>query len=161
MRSHELTVFLEFARTANLSGDHGAAEPRDPPEPDIMFPTGDRPCYFELGRLADDNFAKFMLEVYRRAPVPVAPDLSKIGYPQRDVLRRKLAKTYNSRGMPIHLLLYYDNESPLTQGPIPPLPFDHEASAVMEPILRRSMGPFEKLWYFERYRRTVLWRYPA
>jgi hypothetical protein len=158
-QKYELAVFMEFARAARLPGDHSAAESRESPEPDIFYPSAEQSCYFELGRLADSNHAKFMIEVYRRAPQPVAPDLTKIGYPQRDMLRKKIAKTYQSGGLPIHLVLYFDAESPLTEGPIPPYPFEHEARHVLEPMLRESMGPFAKVWYFERYRDAVLWSY--
>lgn len=159
-RNHELEVFLEFGRTVGLSGNLNSAEARDPPEPDIYYPDPAQPCYFELGRLADTNHAKFVLEVQRRAPLPVAPDLSKIGYPQRDMLLQKLTKKYQTGGLPVHLLLYFDNEHWHTQGPIPPMPFNEEATLVMEPILRKSMGVFTKVWYFERYRPSLLWSYP-
>jgi hypothetical protein len=159
--AHERQVFLEFARAVNLSGDHTAAESRDPPEPDIFYPSAKEPCYFELGRLADANHAKYVREAFRRAPAQVTPDVMKIGYPQRDMLRRKLAKTYSAAGLPVHLLLYFDVEAPWVEGPIPPIPFETEAVHVMEPILRDSMGPFAKVWYFERYRRTLLWSYPS
>lgn len=156
---HELAVFLEFARAADLPGDHTVAEVREPPEPDIFYGGTSPPCYFELGRLADANHAKFMLEVRCRSPEPLAPDLSNVGYPQRDMLLRKIAKTYETGEVPVHLILYFDNESPHTEGPIPPVPFSVEAAHVIEPILRKSMGPFTKVWYFERYRQSVLWRY--
>lgn len=159
-RNHELEVFLEFGQTVGLAGNLNTAEVRDPPEPDIYYPAPAQPCYFELGRLADDNYAKFVLEVQRRTPMPVAPDISKIGYPQRDVLLRKLAKTYQTGGLPVHLVLYFDNEHLHTEGPIPPMPFNEEAAFVMEPILRNSMGPFTKVWYFERYCPSLLWSYP-
>ncbi len=101
-----------------------------------------------------------MLEVWHCAPTPVAPKYDEIGYPQRDMLRQKLSKRYQNFGHPIHLLLYFDIDAPHLEGPIPPIPFEQEAMHVMEPMLRQSMGPFSKVWYFDRYRRTVLWSYP-
>jgi hypothetical protein len=157
---HERRVFLEFAHAANIPGVHDKAEHRNPPEPDIFYPETINPCYFELGRLADDQHAKLVLEMWRRAPEPMSPDISKIGCPQRDVLLRKLKKSYQTNGLPVHLVLYFDTDSPHLEGPIPPMPFEEEAKYVMEPILRESMGPFAKVWYFERYRKTVLWSYP-
>jgi hypothetical protein len=158
--AHERRVFLEFAHSAKIRGNHDNAEHRKPPEPDIYYPETIEPCYFELGRLADNHHAKFVLELLRRAPEAMAPDVSMIGYPQRDVLLRKLMKSYQTNGLPVHLVLYFDTEFSHIEGPIPPMPFEKEATHVMEPILRQSMGPFSTVWYFERYRRTVLWCYP-
>jgi hypothetical protein len=158
--AHELQVFLEFARAASLALDGQSPSPRLPPEPDLLATLNGSPCYFELGRLADNGHAKFMLEVKRRLPVAVSPNHTEIGYPQRDMLLQKLSKSYANHGHPIHLLLYYDVDALHLEGPIPPLPFEEEAKHLMEPILRQSMGPFSRVWYFERYRRTVLWTYP-
>jgi hypothetical protein len=158
--AHESRVFLEFAKTAQLAGDHNLIEHRSPPEPDIYFPEISQPCYFELARLANHHYAEFSLEILRRAPEAISHHLSKIGYPQRDVLLQKLKKSYQTYGLPVHLVLYFDNEASHTEGPIPPMPLEEEAKYVMEPILRESMGPFAKVWYFERYRNTVLWSYP-
>ena len=156
--AHELLVFAEFAQAAALPAR--SASSRLPPEPDLITTLDGRPCYFELGRLADNGYAKFILEVRRRSPSPVAPNYREIGYPQRDMLLQKLSKSYQTFGHPIHLVLYFDIDAPQVEGPLPPIPFEQEATHVMEPILRQSMGPFSKVWYFERYRRTVLWSYP-
>jgi hypothetical protein len=158
--AHELLVFAEFAQAAALPAEARYAFSRMPPEPDLVTTLDGRACYFELGRLADTGFAKFMLEVRRRSPTPVAPNYNEIGYPQRDMLRQKLSKSYQNFGHPIHLVLYFDIDAHHVEGPLPPMPFEQEATHVMEPILRQSMGPFSKVWYFERYRRTVLWSYP-
>jgi hypothetical protein len=152
--SHELLVFAEFAKAVPLPAEAFFPSARTPPEPDLVTTLNGSDCYFELGRLADNGFAKFMLEVSRCSPAPVSPNYSEVGYPQRDVLRRKLCKSYQSFGHPIHLLLYFDIDAPHLEGPIPPIPFEQEAKHVIEPILRQSMGPFSKVWY------SVLWSYP-
>ena len=157
-KRHEMRVFREFAAAVPLLV-HSVTS-RDAPEPDIMASLETGPCYFELGRLADDGYARFMLDVFKRAPALVSPNFAEIGYPQRDVLRTKLTKSYKTFGHPVHLLLYFDVGSPLVEGPIPPMPFDEEATHVMEPLLREDMGAFTKVWYFERYRQTILWSYP-
>jgi hypothetical protein len=158
---HELEVFHEFARAAGLRLDSESARVCNPPEPVILAQVAGQARYFELGRLADSGFAAFMLEVDRRAPQPITPQYGKFGYPQRDMLIQKLSKVYESFGRPIDLLLYFDNDAPHLTGPIPPHPFEYEAQHVMEPIVRQSMGPFQAIWYFERYRHQVLWRFPC
>ena len=97
---HEQLVFAEFAQAVPLPRDAIAPSSRLPPEPDLFVRLNGNPCYFELGRLADDGWAKFMLEVQRRAPTPVTPKYDEIGYPQRDMLRQKLSKSYQSFGHP-------------------------------------------------------------
>lgn len=158
--AHELLVFMEFAQAASLPPEALSPSPCSPPQPDLVTTLNGCPCYFELARLADTGYAKSMLEVWRRSPVPVAPKYDEIGYPQRDVLLQKLSKSYQAGHHPIHLLLYFDVDAPHLEGPVPPIPFEQEAEHAIKPILRRSMGPFSKVWYFERYHRTVLWSYP-
>jgi len=158
-RRHELTVFHEFAAAANFATIPYVAELREPPEPDIWYSSNTQKCYFELSRLADNHHAKYVKRAWE-SQVPVAPDLAKVGYPQRDVLEAKLAKSYGTVEVPVQLLLYFDSDSPHLEGPIPPFPFSEEAEHLLLPILRETMGPFLRIWYFERYRRTVLWKYP-
>jgi len=82
--------------------------------------------------------------------------------PERDMLIRKLNSSYETHGLPCDLLLYYDADvtAPHLAGGIPPISFEIVTHQVMQPILEKSMGPFERVWVYERYRRTVLWRFP-
>lgn len=147
---HELRVFREFALAAGLGKDADLAESRPSPEPDILCRSKAGARYFELGRLTDTEHAKTVLQALRQAPKPVTPDLSKIKLPERDVLRRKLAKRYQSNGHPIELILYFDSEPRHLEGGIPPVDFAFHAQHVMVPLLAKSMGPFERVWVFER-----------
>lgn len=156
---HELTVFAEFALAARLVAS-APPESRRPPEPDILVRLVDGPRYFELGRLADSRFAEYVLQAGREAPATTTPDPMRVGYPQRDVLRKKLSKSYETSDLPVELLLYYDNDAPHLSGPIPPHSFEFEARHVMLPLLRGSMGMFQKVWYFERYTKRILWSHP-
>ncbi len=157
--SHERAVFLEFAKAAGLEGDHGTAINCDDPKPDIYYPHPTAPRYFELGRLADTFFAREYKRHLENGSSTFSIDPSRVGYPQRDMLKKKLAKKYDRGGVRLDLVLYYDIDEPWLQGPIPPCSFEDEAKHVMIPILCRSMGPFDGVWYFERYRRTILWSY--
>jgi hypothetical protein len=157
---HELAVYREFAIAASLQWPLECAEARRPPEPDIFVAYADQSRYFELGRLADAEHARTILKALRESPRPVKPNVSKIKLPEREVLRRKLAKTYITNGYPLDLLLYFDAEEFHLLGGLPPMEFCEHAKFAMLPLLQLSMGPFQRVWVFERYRRTVLWQYP-
>ena len=76
------------------------------------------------------------------------------------MLGKKLSKSYETSGLPVELLLYYDNDAPHLSGPIPPHSFEFEAQLVMLPLLRSSMGMFQKVWSFERYTKSIHWSHP-
>jgi len=158
--THELVVFREFAVAAELGGAIDDAECRPPPEPAILYRTKDGLQYFELGRLADAEHARTVLKAIRQAPKPVTPDLKKIKLPEREVLKQKLTKTYEASGLPIDLVLYFDSERRHLEGGIPLMDFGLHASFVMVPLLENSMGQFQRVWVFERYRRSIVWSFP-
>ena len=156
---HELTVFAEFAAAALCGERHDGGESCVPPEPDIFFRSSRNPRYFELGRLLDTEHSRTVLKALRQAPACVTPDLTKIKLPEREVLQAKLLKTYDSRGLPIELLLYFDAEHRHLEGSLPPIDFPVHAEFVMVPLLRASMGAFSRVGVFERYRHSVLWQF--
>lgn len=158
---HELAVFAEFAAVAPREEPHDGGESRVPPEPDILFSSKHNPRYFELGRLLDDEHSRTVLKALRQAPAQVKPDLRKIKLPEREILRAKLLKSYQSRGLTVELLLYFDNEQPHLYGGLPPMEFSLHAEFVMVPLLRASMGAFSRVWVFERNRQSVLWTFEA
>lgn len=158
---HEIAVFLEFAKALGLGESARNADPRSPPEPDVFVPDPQAPRYFELGRLLDAEHSRTVLKALRQAPLQVTPDLEKIKLPEREVLRRKLRKTYRTDGHPVDLLLYFDAEALHAAGSLPPTEFSSHANHVMRPLLSASMGPFSRVWVFERFRQTILWRFPS
>lgn len=158
--AHERQVFTEFAAQSGLQVEAASVEAREPPEPDIYCHVAAGPCYFELGRLLDPELPRLILEAIRKHPQPVSVDPTTVGLPERDVLRGKLHKAYETNGSPVHLVLYYDwgPEAFLTHSaPVDPSPefFD----AAIGPELAHGLGPFEAIWIYERIRPSVLWSY--
>jgi hypothetical protein len=156
---HEREVFQEFAAKSELLVDRSSIECRDPPEPDIFCRVGGTGYYFELGRILDPHLPQLILEAVRRHPQPVTVDPTKVGLPERDVLREKLRKTYQTHGCPVDLVLYYDwgpdasltHSAPVEDGP-------QFIDAVIKPELAQGLGPYTTVWMYERIRPSVLWR---
>jgi hypothetical protein len=159
---HELQVFKEFTQVSRLSASPDSIETREPPRPDIWCMLGNKPYCFELGRILASEQPRLSLEALRSHPKPVNVDPLRFGFPERDMLRAKLKKTYETNGFPIDLILYYDwgPDAFLTAS----TPFS-ESAEFLDRVFRRELssgrGPFTTIWIFERYRPSVLWRHPA
>jgi len=163
-QNHELLVFSQFIKSADLLVHEHSVEAREPPEPDIWCLLCNKPYYFELGRILSSEEPKLRLEMIRRHPQPAIFNVLRFGLPMRDVLRRKLKKTYETNGVPVDLILYYDwgPDALVTAS----APFDESAEhfqRVLQPELLSNRGPFATVWIYERYRPSgsVLWRHPA
>ncbi len=98
---HECEVFAEFCRAASLPVVDGSTQACPPPEPDILCTLGNERTYCELGRLLDPEAPKLVLEMLRRHPEPATPRLGRFGLPERDILRQKLQKHYETHGRPV------------------------------------------------------------
>jgi hypothetical protein len=152
---------LEFARTATLGIDPASVESRPQGEPDIRCLLDGEHTYFELGRLLDAGMQRPKLKAMRNAPQQVSMRDYDVKLPEREMLRTKLNKHYETSGNPIELLLYYDNENWLV-GDVPVVgDFAWHASHVMLPIIIEAPGKFRRVWVYERHRPSVLWRHPA
>ena len=80
--------------------------------------------------------------------------------PERAILRQKIDKTYATNGIPLELLLYYDNTSWLV-GDVPAVAdFAEHARYVMQPLMDKQTQ-FRRVWVFERHRPSLLWKYPG
>jgi hypothetical protein len=159
---HERAVFVEFARTAVLPVDPTSVESRPQGEPDIRCLLDGEQVYFELGRLLDEGMQRLKLKAMRIAPQQVSMWDYDVKLPEREMLRTKLAKHYETSGAPIELLLYYDNESWLV-GDVPVFgdDFGWHAGHVMLPLINETPGRFRRVWVYERHRPSILWRHPA
>jgi hypothetical protein len=156
--THEKEVFLEFVRGARLLIDPASIASRPPPEPDIYCVDESGPVYFELGRLLDPEMQRMRLHAMRRAPEQVACADYDVKLPERQMLTRKIAKTYQTGNVPVELLLYYDNTNWLV-GDVPAVPdFAAHAECVMRPPCE-IQRQFRQVWVFERHQKTVLWSY--
>lgn len=155
-RAHELEVFSEFIVASQLKIALESVSQRDPPEPDVWCLRNGEAVYFELGRLLDNEMQKMKIDAMRCAPRPVNTTKYVVKLPEREMLRRKIAKTYETNGTPIELLLYYDKSSWLV-GDVPVVAdFRWHAIHVMQPILD-TQSHLRRLWVYERHRKTVLW----
>jgi len=157
---HELSVFLDFAKAAGISIDTSTVESRNPPEPDIRCICASEPVYFELGRILDPYMQNRRKKALKNAPTQVSVNTNRAGVPERDMLQEKLSKHYQTDGVPLELLLYYDTERPMVMGGIPPVDFESLALQIMVPLLTPMPSHIRRVWVFERYRNSVMWRYP-
>jgi len=156
-------VFREFTEAAGLAVEDGSIEPKEPPAPDIFCRLSGGAQFFELGRLLDQRSPQLRLEALRQHSSLVPVDPVKFGLPERDMLRQKLRKTYETAGRPVELVLYYDwgPDAFLTHSTPPPMDLSPEfVSTVIMPECGTTPGPFQRIWFFDRFRRSVLWRYP-
>jgi hypothetical protein len=161
--AHEILVFTEFTKVSGLKVDPKSVESRNEPEPDIRCVVSGVRRYFELGRLLDSEIPRLRIEMIRQSPKFVPIDVSKFGLPERDVLKRKLAKKYETHGCPVDLVLYYDwgPDAGLTASAPPPMDLTPEfIENVMLPELTACPGRFDTIWIYERIRRSVLFRLP-
>jgi hypothetical protein len=157
---HELCVFLEFAKAASISIDTSTVENCNPPKPDIRCNCDGEPVYFELSRILDAYMQDRRKKAIKNAPAQVSVDASRAGLPERDRLQEKLSISYQTEGIPLELVLYYDAEHPMVLGGIPPVDFDWLASQVMVPLLTPMPSHIRRVWVFEHYRNSVIWCHP-
>lgn len=88
--------------------------------------------------------------------------------PEYEFVRKKIqdGRNYKTDGAPVDLLLYYDAEDGVegfkTRGTIPPgLDLDQFYSDQIGAAIRdEGENPYRRIWVYERYRRTVLRRFP-
>ena len=164
---HELSVFLEFAKVAGTPIDTSTVETCKPPKPDIRCICAGEPVYFELSCILGNDFMrryrnKVLKNARENRPPPQlsSADASRVNLPERDTLQEKLSKTYQTGGVPLELLLYYDAEHLMVLGSIPPIDFEWLASEVMVPLLTPMPSHIRRVWVFERYRNSVMWCHP-
>jgi len=157
---HELAVFREFMAASGLGIVPDSPSNMEPPFPDIRCSfVDDGIVYFELGRILDPEMQRLRLAALRNIGKQVKPDIAKLGLPERDMLRSKLAKGYRTDGAPIEVLLYFDNDN-LLVGDVPVFDdFAWHAEYVMKPEFDLAPPNFRRVWVFERHRKTILWQY--
>ena len=156
---HEIDVFQEFALRASLYIDPSSVQSRKPPEPDIWCTGPGGAQYFELGRLLDNEMQRMKIHMFRNSPNPVSGSDYDVKLPEREILRQKIAKAYQTGGLPLDLVLYYDNENWLV-GDVPSAPdLDKHYGHVMRSVIE-SQTLFRRVYVFERHRGTMLYGYP-
>lgn len=158
---HEKEVLIELISAAKLQIDLSSIETRNPPEPDIHCIDAKGAIYFELSRLLDEEMQRMRLHMMQRAPEPVSFSDYNVKLPERETLKRKIEKNYQTEGKPLELVLYYDNTNWLI-GDVPVFydNFPWHAEHVMLPLCI-SQNKFQRVWVYERHLKTVLWCYEA
>jgi hypothetical protein len=158
---HEKEVLIELISAAKLNIDLSSIETRTPPEPDIHCIDAQGPIYFELSRQLDPEMQRMRLDMMHRSPEPVSFSDYNVKLPERELLKRKIEKNYQTEGKPLELVLYYDNTSWLV-GDFPVFydDFPWHAEHVMLPICEKQ-NKFRRVWVYERHLKTVMWCYQA
>lgn len=149
--AHERAVFEEFAKAADLPLKPGSVVNERPPKADIRCRLSEQDHYFELARLVDPVLPESVVESIRRLkkedkrPVVSAASFQA---PLIELIREKTANNYDTGGIPLDLLLYYDSEAPAFEFP-PPGDFSEWAETYMVPEIRKSKGQLLALTRFD------------
>jgi hypothetical protein len=145
--AHERQVFEEFAAVAGLSVARGSVASQPEPSPDIAWLISGDPYTFEPGRVADQSSVERVVESIRRLlrgdPGPTG-GASFFHEPLVRIVRQKTSKAYQTGGVPVDLLVYYDNEIPTFEVP-PPGDFKDWADMCLVPEVTANVGPWDML----------------
>jgi hypothetical protein len=163
---YERDVFCGFLAASQLPIDPVSIESRHPPEPDIRAALRDQLLFFELSEilwedLAADpvnlahGFAQSEDRARARAALVAAGDIAEADriqtlgtapYPPLwSVIRtldKKCRATYQTSGLPIHLLLYFERQTPIE--PFARLAGDYQG--LVRDLLLAS--PFTDVWLY-------------
>jgi hypothetical protein len=153
--AHEIEVLQEFLKVLDKTKYNSAIiESKKPPEPDLLVNYSNTEEYFELARLLDKNIMKLRILAFKIAPNFVKVNPSKIGLPERDILKSKLDKSYITNSKPLNLLLYYDR-GPFFGGP-PPVNIVLFFLNEIEPLIQADRK-FANIYYYDRNSKSIVW----
>lgn len=161
----ESWIFLEFADAVGLRLDTAPAN-RQPPMPDLECTIDGERTLFELGEVLEGDLAEGVaysrkqsrkkMEAIARGDSVAACSIQTMGRRSfsanrslERILRQKLAKNYETKGIPSHLLLFYDQQ-------IPWGPFDylHEWRDELASLFAASV--FRRVWIFSLRSATLI-----
>ena len=153
--NHEKEVLQEFLKVLDETKYNSCSiESREPPEPDLLIKYSNTEEYYELARLLDKNWMKLRVLAIKIAPNFVKVDPSKIGLPERDILKSKLDNSYTTNSKPLNLLLYYDKG--LFLGGPPPVNIVSFFINEIEPLIQAD-SKFTNIYYFDRNSNSIVW----
>ena len=150
-------IFLEFTNAAGLRPDTAPTK-LQPPMPDLECLVDDKRMLFELGEVLQSDLAEGVaysgkqsrkkVEALAKGDNATANSIQTAGFRSfpgnaslERILRQKLAKRYETRGLPSHLLLFYDQQTPW--GPFDYLiPWQDEIASLI------ACSVFERVWIF-------------
>jgi len=144
----EKSVFDGFATSSGLNVTN--VRNVKPPFPDIACDVDGNPCYFELGEITDEELARDINNSLRKGVDSRGGFFSEEDWLVR-ILQKKTAKSYQTNGAPVDLILHYDNQVPFA-------PSDYMAThqASVTSAMKPS-GPFSGVWIYDKWSQSVLW----
>lgn len=144
----ELSVFREFTKAAALTAE--APDNAKPPRPDIRCKIEGKDYWFELGRITDTNLAKEISGGWKNRPKPFSILQEE---PFERIMKQKAKKTYQTDGRPVDLVLHFDQQPPDRAA----IQRHLQSHADMLSDLTRT-GPFSRVWIYDGWSKSVLWR---
>jgi hypothetical protein len=150
-------IFLEFTAAAGLRADNALIKCQ-PPMPDLECVIQGARRFFELGEILESNLAEGLaysgkqshlkMEAIRQGEAAGANSTQTAGFRRfpanaslERILRQKLAKRYQTGGIPTDLLLFYDQQTPWG-------PFDYLLQWQDELAELISRSVFQRVWIF-------------
>ena len=146
----EMSVFHEFAKAADLTVE--SPENAKPPHPDIRCTVDGREYWFELGRITDPKLARAVSSKWPDDPKSFSFEQKE---PFVRIIEKKSAAKYETNGCPVDLVLHFDQQPPDRQALKRHL---QEHTAVLDCL--RQHGPFSRIWIYDQWSKSVLWRSP-
>lgn len=149
----ELEVFNAFAEVAaEAKIDACSGLNKVAPEPDIYCTRSGVGHYFELGEIIDQSVAKSL-------GVAIKHDKCTGGAFSQDlpiayIILKKSSKSYQTRGVPVDLLLYYRTQSPPPSSLLSAL-LHHNTPALRALVTGMK---FQGVWIFDFTKRRILWK---
>ena len=144
----EMSIFNSFAVASGLAIDEGSAVNAFPRNPDIQCTISSQLYWFELGQIISEEVAEKTNT--RRGRIGGGLSFSQ-ERPFIEIARKKAAKTYETQGAPVDLILHFDLRLG-TQGVVRRMTEKHKGlfnSLVGE-------GPFSRVWLYDDWTKTVV-----
>lgn len=151
-------IFLEFAEAAGIRLDCAPIK-RRPPTPDLECVIDGKRRLFELGEALETKLggglahsvrqSRRKMEATSRGDAAAANSVQTAGFRRfpanrslERILEQKLAKRYETAGLPADLLLYYDRQRPWG-------PFDYLLQWQDELARLMNGSVFQRVWVFD------------
>jgi len=148
----ESRVFVSFATTSGLVRDPFDHANPDPPLPDIHIAIDGQRYYFELAEITDQGVAWSVSLTEKTDEITGGP-FSQLD-PLLRMFREKCAKTYQTEGSPVDLLLHYSRQHPAER-----ILLEHLKTHQPEIMRLINDGPFSRVWvYLDWPPGKVLWQ---
>lgn len=152
LKAHrERQIFRAFCESANLMFDPGSITSKRPPLPDIEFSLDGEKTFAELVEITDQAIAR-MWEESRKTGRSIATSYSS-SLPLADAFKSKSQKNYETDGHRLHLLAYYEKQSPVT--PLGPDFFENNIGKISRDMIHS--GKWHGIWLYDHWNKNVLW----